>query len=195
MRLTWEWGNLAAPRRLQEDTCRNRGFLRQGHERALGYFPASSCCCCCLVLNHVRLFATPWTVTHQALCPRDSPGKNTGVAGCHFLLQGIFPTQGSNLCLLPWQEDSLPLSHQGSPVRLGDVLSFQVFLLQQLQLQRGRAQHLLLAPGHQLWSLGVCLCSPEGSGRERRECQAFRAPACELCTGGADTQPKQRPGR
>ena len=25
----------------------------------------------------------------------DSPGKNTGV-GCHFLLQGIFPTQGSN---------------------------------------------------------------------------------------------------
>ena len=29
------------------------------------------------------------------LCPRDSPGKNTGV-GCHSLLQGIFPTQGSN---------------------------------------------------------------------------------------------------
>ena len=29
------------------------------------------------------------------LCPRDSPVKNTGV-GCHFLLQGIFPTQGSN---------------------------------------------------------------------------------------------------
>ena len=28
----------------------------------------------------------------------DSPGKNTGV-GCHFLLQGIFPTQGSNLSL------------------------------------------------------------------------------------------------
>ena len=27
--------------------------------------------------------------------PWDSPGKNTGV-GCHFLLQGIFPTQGSN---------------------------------------------------------------------------------------------------
>ena len=36
------------------------------------------------------------------LCPWDSPGKNTGVS-CHFLLQGIFPTQGSNpyrLCLL-----------------------------------------------------------------------------------------------
>ena len=30
----------------------------------------------------------------------DSLGKNTGV-GCHFLLQGIFPTQGSNLHLSP----------------------------------------------------------------------------------------------
>ena len=29
----------------------------------------------------------------------DSPGKITGV-GCHVLLQGIFPTQRSNLCLL-----------------------------------------------------------------------------------------------
>ena len=37
--------------------------------------------------------------------------------GCHFLLQGIFPTQGLNLHLLVWQVDSLPLSHQGSPLR------------------------------------------------------------------------------
>ena len=36
------------------------------------------------------------------------PGKNTAM-DCHFLLQGIFPTQGSNpslLRLLPWQADS-----------------------------------------------------------------------------------------
>ena len=33
------------------------------------------------------------------LCPWDSRDKNTGV-GCHFLLQGVFPTQGSNLYLL-----------------------------------------------------------------------------------------------
>ena len=50
------------------------------------------------------------------LCPRDFPDKNTRV-GCHFLLQGIFPTQGLNPCLLHWQADSLPLSHQGSPER------------------------------------------------------------------------------
>ena len=33
-------------------------------------------------------------------------GKNTRV-GCHFLLQGIFPTQGSNSHLLHWQADPL----------------------------------------------------------------------------------------
>ena len=31
----------------------------------------------------------------RLLCPWDSSGKNSG-GGCHFLLQGIFPTQGSN---------------------------------------------------------------------------------------------------
>ena len=31
----------------------------------------------------------------RLLCPWDSPGKNAGV-GCRVLLQGIFPTQGSN---------------------------------------------------------------------------------------------------
>ena len=59
-------------------------------------------------------FATPWTIAHQALCPWDFPGKNNGV-GYHFLLQGIFLTQGLNLYLLHWQVDSLPLSHLGSP--------------------------------------------------------------------------------
>ena len=37
--------------------------------------------------------------TARILCPWDSPGRNTGV-GCHTLLEGIFPTQGSNLRLL-----------------------------------------------------------------------------------------------
>ena len=46
----------------------------------------------------------------------DSPGKNTGV-GCHALLQGIFPTQGSNpqRCLLHWQTGSLSLVPPGKP--------------------------------------------------------------------------------
>ena len=50
-------------------------------------------------------------------CPWDFPGKNTEV-WYHFLLQGIFLTQGSNpsvLCLLHWQAGSLPLKHLGRP--------------------------------------------------------------------------------
>ena len=46
-------------------------------------------------------------------CPSDFLGKNTG-GGCHFLLQSIFLTQGSNLCLLHCQVDSWPVSHEGS---------------------------------------------------------------------------------
>ena len=46
-------------------------------------------------LSCVCLFVTPWTVSH----PWDSPAKKTGVDS-HFLLQGIFLTQGLNLGLL-----------------------------------------------------------------------------------------------
>ena len=51
----------------------------------------------------------------RLLCPWNFPGKNTEV-DCHLFLQGMFLTQGLNLCLLHWQADSLPLSHLGSPV-------------------------------------------------------------------------------
>ena len=50
------------------------------------------------------------------LCLCDSSGKNTG-GGCHALLQEIFLTQGSNiclLCLLHWWEGSLPAALPGS---------------------------------------------------------------------------------
>ena len=45
---------------------------------------------------------TLWIVTHQAQCPWDSPGKNTGVSS-----QGIFPTQGIKLSSPALQVDSL----------------------------------------------------------------------------------------
>ena len=65
--------------------------------------------------SRVWLFAMLWTVVHQAALSMASPGKNTVVC-CHFLLQGIFLTQGSNLCLLcllHWQVGSLPLEPPG----------------------------------------------------------------------------------
>ena len=58
----------------------------------------------------------------RLLCPRDSPGENTGV-GCHALLQGIFPTWGSNPCLLSllhWKEGSLPLVPPRKPLPLAE---------------------------------------------------------------------------
>ena len=59
------------------------------------------CCCCCC---YCRL--TAQLCPAGLLCPWDFLGKNTGV-GCHFLLQGIFPTQGSNLGLLYCRETLL----------------------------------------------------------------------------------------
>ena len=52
---------------------------------------------------------------HGLYTPWNSPGQNTGV-GSLFLLQGIFPTQGSNSGLLHCRRILNQLSHKGSPV-------------------------------------------------------------------------------
>ena len=62
-------------------------------------------------LSRVQLFATPWTAAHQAP-PSMGFSRQEYWSGCHFLLQGIFLTQGSNphlFRLLHWQAGSLPL--------------------------------------------------------------------------------------
>ena len=106
-------------------------------------------CACAWVCVHVR--AQP----HLTLCdPMDYslPGSSVhGIfqarkVGCHFLLQGIFPTQGSNrllLILLHWQADSLPLHHLGSRLflclhncQLGFAFSSSVTGMQQQWLNR-----------------------------------------------------------
>ena len=54
------------------------------------------------MLSHfcrVRLFVTVWTVAHQIPLSMGFYRQNTEVS-CHALLQEIFLTQGSNLCLL-----------------------------------------------------------------------------------------------
>ena len=48
--------------------------------------------------------------------------------GCQFFLQGIFPTPGSNSCLLHWQAGSLPLSHQGIPLVILQLVYFTYVL-------------------------------------------------------------------
>ena len=60
---------------------------------------------------------TLWTITCQPPLSMGFFIQNTGI-GCDFLLQGIFPTQGSNLSLLYlllWQVGSLSLVPLGMP--------------------------------------------------------------------------------
>ena len=83
--------------------CQSRGFCQT----------ILRCACKHACSSHAQLFVTYELQPTKFLCPWDSLGKNTHV-GCHFLLQGLFPTQGSNPRVLHWQVDSLPLSHLGS---------------------------------------------------------------------------------
>ena len=67
--------------------------------------------------SHIRLFATQWTVAHQAPLSMGL-SRQEYWSGLHALLQGIFLTQGLNwclLCLLHWQTGSLLLGPPGRP--------------------------------------------------------------------------------
>ena len=69
--------------------------------------------------SHVRLYVTPWTVACQAPLSVGFSRQEYKNLSCHALLQGIFPTQGSNPCLLRllhWQAGSLTLVPPGKPL-------------------------------------------------------------------------------
>ena len=74
------------------------------------------CVCACVCMLVVSNSLQPYgRQPARLLCPWDFSGKNTGV-GCHALFQGIFLTQGWNLCLLcllHGQTGSLPLAPPG----------------------------------------------------------------------------------
>ena len=61
----------------------------------------------------------------RLLCPWDSLGKNTEM-GCHALVQGIFPTQGSNPGLLHCRQILYRLSHFCTFVK---ILWTSIFML------------------------------------------------------------------
>ena len=83
------------------------------------------CVCVCESLSYVWLFVTPWTQAARLLYPWNFPGKNVAVR-CHFLIQGIFPTSGSNLGLLHCRQILYHLGHQG-------VLNLSVGDMQQVK--------------------------------------------------------------
>ena len=102
------------------------------------------------------------TLTHlcPTLCnPMDCslPGSSVhGISqarklGCYFLLQGIFPTWGSNLSLLHRQVDSLPLSH------LGELLGMFIFFYDKKLASSVYWKDLKLVTQHsvRLWALNI----------------------------------------
>ena len=82
-------------------------------------------------LSRVRLFVTSWAVAcTRLLRPWDFLGKSTGVC-CHFLLQGIFPTKGSNPGLPHCRQMLYHLSHWGRShfVKTSNQIPVKVFIL------------------------------------------------------------------
>ena len=69
-------------------------------------------------------------------CPWDLPGKSAGL-GCHFLLQEIFPTQGSNLGLLHCRQMLYHLSHQGRWLEVTTRLAGNCQYLLLMKLPKG----------------------------------------------------------
>ena len=65
-------------------------------------------------LSHVYFFSTTRTVAYEALLPMGFSRQEYWM-GCHFLLQGIFATQGLNPGLPHCRQTLYRLSHQGSP--------------------------------------------------------------------------------
>ena len=91
---------------------------RKHSEIASHVTEVSSCLCVhAKSLSRVQLFATPWTVAHQAPLSMGFSRQEYWV-GCHALLQGIFTiTEVASPATPALQAGSLPLSHQGSRKR------------------------------------------------------------------------------
>ena len=66
-------------------------------------------------LSRVRLFATPWTVAHEAP-PSMGFSKQEYWSGLLFPSPGDLPNPGTEAGSPTLQVDSLPLNHRGSPL-------------------------------------------------------------------------------
>ena len=69
----------------------------------------------CVLVSHVRLFLTPWTLARQAPLSMEFSRQEYWSGLPFSSLQGIFLTQGSNPGLLHCRRSLYHLSHQGSP--------------------------------------------------------------------------------
>ena len=84
------------------------------------------------LFSGIQLFATPWTVVHQAPLPMGF-SRQKYWSRWPWPPPGDLPNPGikpASVCLLPWQADSLPLHHLGSPwVCISPLLFYQSKIL------------------------------------------------------------------
>ena len=109
-----------------------------------------------------------------------SSGSAAGVRRLRYSVAcGIFPDQGSNLCLLHWQADSLPPSHQGSPPRdsyihESGIVPRSFFVFHDLGLVFKRTGQLFWRMSFHLGSSGVSSWLGSGhafqAGRPQKSC-------------------------
>ena len=106
-------------------------------------------------LGHVRLFLPHGLQPSRLLCPWNSPSKNTGVSS-HSLLEGIFPTQGSNLGFLHCRQSLYLLSRQGSPINttLPLQLSHLFFLRKRFKKKKTKQKQKQNFCGCLVWTNG-----------------------------------------
>ena len=116
------------------------------------------CCCWCLVAHHVQLLVTPWTIAARLLCPWAFPSRNTGV-DFHFLLQRIFPTQGSNLRLLHCRWILYQWATREARKHLGKTI---ILAVAKSQLEKAMAPTPVLLPGKSNGWRSLEGCSPCG---------------------------------
>ena len=86
---------------------------------------------------------------HGLYSPWNSPGQNTGVGNLS-LLQGIFPTQGSNPGLLHCRQILYQLSHKGRPHAIQET--WVQFLNWEDPLEEGMATHSSILAWRTPWT-------------------------------------------
>ena len=159
----------------------------------MGKVVTQSCLTLCYPVDYSLPGSSPW----------DSPGKNTGL-GCHFFLQSIFPTQGSNLGLPLCRQALYHLSHQGSSQNSTWHLvnSKQMLAINTMGFQYSFKVQLYtmenIQTSHQLGSFFLVSPSLRGSGNNNSFCDPIlfsypisHPPALSYCQGRVSSRWRQ----
>ena len=96
--------------------------------------------------------------------PQNFPGKSTGV-GCHFLLQGIFLTQGSNSGLLQCRQRRYLWGTREAPVKDTEVKSTKASVL--IGERRGDFTHREESHVKRYWEAEIAVVLPQTKGLQK----------------------------